>query len=62
MILIMKYDFEKTMNLKLILLGFEQLIGLKIILHKSDFFLFWGSPKRGRPVSELRLWSRPVLS
>ena len=38
-ILFMEHDFEKARNLKLILAAFEQLLGLKINFHKSDFFV-----------------------
>jgi hypothetical protein len=37
-ILFMKHDIEKAQNLKLILLAFEQLSGLKINFHESEFF------------------------
>jgi hypothetical protein len=39
-ILFMEHDLEKAQNLKLILLAFKQLSGLKINFHKSDFFCF----------------------
>jgi hypothetical protein len=55
MILIMIYDFEKTINLKLFFLGFEQLIGLKIIFHKSDFFCFGEAQNMAAQYVELRL-------
>jgi hypothetical protein len=38
--LFMEHDLEKARNMKLILLAFEQLSGLKINFHKSDFFCF----------------------
>jgi hypothetical protein len=38
MILFMEHDLEKAKNLKLILLAFEQLSGLKINFHKSELF------------------------
>ena len=40
MILLMEDDFEKARNLKLILLVFEQLSGLKINFHKGELFCF----------------------
>jgi hypothetical protein len=39
-ILFMEHDLEKAKNLKLILLAFEQLFGLKINFHKSELFCF----------------------
>jgi hypothetical protein len=39
-ILLMEHDLEKAQNLKLILSAFEQLSGLKINFHKSEFFCF----------------------
>ena len=39
-ILFMKHDMEKAQNLKLILLVFEQLSGLKINFHKTELFCF----------------------
>ena len=39
-ILCMEHDLEKTRNLKLILLAFEQLSGLKINFHKSELYYF----------------------
>jgi hypothetical protein len=39
-ILFMEHDLEKAQNLKLILLAFKQLSGLKINFHKSEFFCF----------------------
>jgi hypothetical protein len=40
MILFMEHDLEKEKNLKLILLAFQQLFGLKINFHKSELFCF----------------------
>jgi hypothetical protein len=40
-IIFMDHDQEKALNMKLILCIFEQLSGLKINFHKSDFFCFW---------------------
>ena len=39
-ILFMNHDIEKGANMKMILFAFEQLSGLKINFHKSEFFLF----------------------
>jgi hypothetical protein len=36
----MEHDLEKAKNLKLILLAFEQLSGLKINFHKSELYGF----------------------
>jgi uncharacterized protein YhhL (DUF1145 family) len=36
----MEHDFEKTVNMKLILRFFEELSGLKINFHKSEIFCF----------------------
>jgi hypothetical protein len=36
----MEHDLEKAWNLKLILVAFEQLSGLKINFHKSELFCF----------------------
>ena len=47
-ILFMDHDLEKARNLKLILLAFEQLSGLKINFHKSE--LFWRGSRRGPPI------------
>jgi hypothetical protein len=38
-ILFMEHDTKKAINMKLILCMFEQLSGLKINFHKSDFFV-----------------------
>jgi hypothetical protein len=43
-ILFMEHDLEKAKNLKLILLAFEHLSGLKINFHKSELF-FLARPK-----------------
>ena len=37
-ILFMDHDIEKATNMKMILCALEQLSGLKINFHKSDFF------------------------
>jgi hypothetical protein len=39
-ILFVEHDIEKAQNLKLILATFEQLSGLKINFHKSEFLCF----------------------
>jgi hypothetical protein len=39
-ILFMEHDLEKARNMKLLLCAFEQLSGLKINFHKSEFFCF----------------------
>jgi hypothetical protein len=36
----MKHDLNKALNTKFILCIFEQLSGLKIIIHKSEIFCF----------------------
>jgi hypothetical protein len=36
----MEHDLEKALNMKLILCMFEQLSGLKINFHKSEFVCF----------------------
>jgi hypothetical protein len=40
-ILFMEHNLEKALNMKLVLCIFEQLSGLKINFHKSNFFLLW---------------------
>jgi hypothetical protein len=37
-ILLLEYDLENARNVNYILRLFEQISGLKIIFHKSDFF------------------------
>ena len=39
-ILFMEHDLEKARNMKLLLLAFEQVFGLKINFHKSELFCF----------------------
>jgi hypothetical protein len=39
-ILFIEHDLEKSRNLKLILVAFEQLSGLKIYFHKSELICF----------------------
>jgi hypothetical protein len=36
--LFMEHDLEKTLSMKLVICLFEQLSGLKINFHKSEFF------------------------
>jgi hypothetical protein len=36
----MEHDLKKAWNIKLILVAFEQLSGLKINFHKSELFCF----------------------
>ena len=53
-ILFMDHDLEKARNLKLILSAFEQLSGLKINFHKSEF-------EQLSPVCRtVRMWVGPV--
>ena len=42
-ILFMDHDIEKVTNIKMLLCAFEQLSGLKINFHKSEYILFWTS-------------------
>ena len=42
-ILFLEHNLEYAQNLRTILCAFEQLSGLKINFHKSNFFLLWGS-------------------
>ena len=46
-IIFFDHDLEQAKNLKLLLVAFEQLSGLKINFHKSEIFLLWGG-KGGR--------------
>jgi hypothetical protein len=39
-ILFLEHDFEKALNMKLVLCIFEQLSGLKINFHKREIFCF----------------------
>jgi len=39
-VIFMSHDFQKAVNMKLLLSTFEQLSGLKINLHKSEIFCF----------------------
>jgi hypothetical protein len=38
--LFMEHDIDQARNIKLLLSAFEQILGLKINYHKSDFFYF----------------------
>jgi hypothetical protein len=42
-IIFIDHDLEQAKNLKLLFCMFEQLSGLKINFHKSEFFLLWSS-------------------
>ena len=42
-IIFIDHDLEQAKNLKLLLCAFEQLSGLKMNFHKSEFFLLRGS-------------------
>ena len=39
-VLFLEHDLEKAKNMKLLLLAFEQVSGLKINYHKSEIFCF----------------------
>jgi hypothetical protein len=39
-ILFMEHDVEKPRNLQIIIVAFEQLLGLKINFHKNQLFCF----------------------
>ena len=39
-VIFMSHDVEKAVNMKLVLITFEQLSGLKINFHKSEIFCF----------------------
>jgi hypothetical protein len=52
-ILFMEHDLEKAQNLKLILLGFEQLSGLKINFHESELFCFGEAQDKVNAYTEL---------
>jgi hypothetical protein len=58
MILFMEHDLEKAQNLKLILLAFEQLSGLKINFHKSELFCFGEAQHEVNAYAELFGWGR----
>jgi hypothetical protein len=52
-ILFMEHDLEKATNLKLILLAFEKLSGLKINFHKSELFCFGDAQHEASLYAEL---------
>ena len=54
-IIFFDHDLEQAKNLKLLLVAFEQLCGLKINFHKSEIFLLWGG-KGGRRFLYGPLW------
>ena len=49
----MEHDIEKARNLKLILLAFEQLSGLKINFYKSELFCFGEAQDEASVYAEL---------
>jgi hypothetical protein len=49
----MEHDLEKARNLKLILVAFEQLSGLKINFHKSELFCFGEAQDAGSLYADL---------
>jgi hypothetical protein len=52
-ILFMEHDLEKPKHLKLILLAFEQLSGLKINSHKSELYCFGETQDQAQMYAEL---------
>jgi hypothetical protein len=52
-IMFMEHDLKKSRNLKLILLAFEQLSGLKINFHKSELFCFGEAQDETQAYAEL---------
>jgi hypothetical protein len=52
-ILFMEHDLEKGKNVKLILLAFEHLSGLKISFHKSELFCFGEAQDQAQLYAEL---------
>ena len=46
-------DLEEATNLKLVLVAFEKLLGLKINFHKSELFCFGVAKDRGKEYVEL---------
>jgi len=52
-ILFLKDDLEEATNLKLVLVAFEKLSGLKINFHKSELFCFGVAKDRGKEYVEL---------
>jgi hypothetical protein len=53
MILFLEDDLEEARNLKLVLVAFEKLSGLKINFHKSELFCFEAAKDRGKEYVEL---------
>jgi hypothetical protein len=49
----MEDDLEEAKNLKLVLVAFEKLSGLKINFHKSELFCFGETKDRGKEYVEL---------
>jgi hypothetical protein len=52
-ILFMEDDLEEARNLKLVLVAFEKLSGLKISFHKSELFCFGKAKDRSKEYVEL---------
>ena len=52
-ILFMEHDFERALNMKLILCIFEHLFGLKINFHKSEIFCFGAAKDSEQQYREL---------
>jgi len=52
-ILLMEDDLEEARNLKLVLVAFEKLSGLKINFHKSELFCFGEAKGKGKEYVEL---------
>lgn len=52
-ILFMDHDFEKAINMKLILCDFEQLLGIKINFHKSEVFCFGEAKQHEQQYAQL---------
>ena len=49
----MEDDLDEAKNLKLVLVAFEKLSGLKINFHKSELFCFGLAKERSKEFSEL---------
>jgi hypothetical protein len=49
----MEHDFEKAINMKLILRFFEKLSGLKINFHKNEIFCFGKAKEDEEPCKQL---------
>ena len=52
-ILLMENDLEEAKNLRLLLMAFKKLAGLKINFHKSELFCFGLAKERSKEFSEL---------